>query len=156
MWNWSRSFFYRRGARHVVRSAEQRSQYSRYSLHSAFRVCGIRHCGIRFTSYFGAMADRHASPVKVLRGLSLATALTMALVSLAIHFHVNAWLVFASIQLLAFCSSPTWSISSTIVFARLADARQEFGVIRAMATLDGWRGAGCQSLERGLFDARIL
>ncbi|MEO5804427.1 MAG: MFS transporter [Verrucomicrobiota bacterium] len=90
---------------------------------------------------FGAMADRHASPVKVLRGLSFATALAMTLVAMAIQLHANAWLVLALIQLLAFCTSPTWSIASTIVFARLADARQEFGPIRAMATL-GWM-AGC-------------
>src|ERR1039457_283441 len=34
---------------------------------------------------FGAMADRHASPVKVLRGLSLATAAAMALASTSIR-----------------------------------------------------------------------
>ena len=86
---------------------------------------------------FGAMADRHASPVKVLRGLSLATALAMALASTAIHQHWSPWLVLGLIQLHAICSSPTFSISSTIVFARLADAKKEFGPIRAMATL-GW------------------
>ena len=32
---------------------------------------------------FGAMADRHASPVKVLRGLALATAVAMAVASTA-------------------------------------------------------------------------
>jgi hypothetical protein len=47
----------------------------------------------------------------------------------------------ALIQLHALCSSPTWSISSTIVFARLADAQKEFGPIRAMGTL-GWM-SGC-------------
>lgn len=90
---------------------------------------------------FGAMADRHASPVKVLRGLALATAAAMALASTAIKLGWNPWLVLALIQLHALCSSPTWSIASTIVFARLADARKEFGPIRAMATL-GWM-AGC-------------
>jgi len=90
---------------------------------------------------FGAMADRHASPVKVLRGLALATAFAMALASTAIHLRWSPWLVLALIQLHALCSSPTWSISSTIVFARLADAKKEFGPIRAMATL-GWM-AGC-------------
>lgn len=90
---------------------------------------------------FGAMADRHASPVKVLRGLSLATAVSMTLVSMAMKFHANPWFVLGLIQLLAFCTAPTWSIASTIVFARLADAKQEFGPIRAMATL-GWM-AGC-------------
>ena len=38
---------------------------------------------------FGAMADRHASPVKVLRGLALATAVAMALASTAIKFHAG-------------------------------------------------------------------
>ncbi|MCU0783422.1 MAG: MFS transporter [Verrucomicrobia bacterium] len=90
---------------------------------------------------FGAMADRHASPVKVLRGLSVATAVTMALASAAIQLRWHPWLVLALIQLYALCASPTWSISSTIVFARLEDAKKEFGPIRAMATL-GWM-AGC-------------
>jgi MFS family permease len=90
---------------------------------------------------FGAMADRQASPVKVLRGLSLATAVAMALASTAIHCRWNPWLVLALIQLHALCTSPTFSISSTIIFARLADAKMEFGPIRAMATL-GWM-AGC-------------
>ncbi len=90
---------------------------------------------------FGAMADRHASPVKVLRGLALATAVAMALASAAIHLRWNPWVVLALIQLHALCSSPTWSISSTLVFARIADAKKEYGPIRAMATL-GWM-AGC-------------
>jgi MFS family permease len=90
---------------------------------------------------FGAMADRQASPVKVLRGLAFATALAMALASTSIKLHWSPWLVLGLIQLHALCSSPTWSISSTIIFARLADAKKEFGPIRAMATL-GWM-AGC-------------
>jgi len=90
---------------------------------------------------FGAMADRHASPAKVLRGLSLATAAAMVLASTAIKLGWNPWVVLALIQLHALCSSPTFSIASTIVFARLADAQKEFGPIRAMATL-GWM-SGC-------------
>jgi MFS family permease len=90
---------------------------------------------------FGALADRHASPVKVLRGLAFATAVTMALASLAIRSGWNAWGVLALIQVHALCSAPTFSIASAIVLARLADARKEFGPIRAMATL-GWMGGG--------------
>ena len=90
---------------------------------------------------FGAMADRHASPVKVLRGLALATAVAMAAASTAIRYDAGPWVVLGCIQLHAFCSAPTWSIASTIVFARLADAKKEFGPIRAMATL-GWM-TGC-------------
>jgi nucleoside transporter len=86
---------------------------------------------------FGAMADRHAAPVKVLRGLALATAAAMTLASTAIKFNCNGWVILALIQLHALCSAPLWSISSTIVFARLADAKKEFGPIRSMGTL-GW------------------
>ena len=42
---------------------------------------------------FGAMADRHLGPVRVLRGLSIATALAMALATTAIQLGWNAWLV---------------------------------------------------------------
>lgn len=90
---------------------------------------------------FGAMADRHTSPVKVLRWLALATAGAMTLASTAIQLGWNPWLVLALIQFHALCSAPSSSILSTIAFARLADAQNEFGPIRAMATL-GWM-AGC-------------
>ena len=91
--------------------------------------------------FFGAMADRHTSPVKVLRGLSIATALAMALASYAI---ANAWnpsLILGIILLHALCSTPTWSLASTICFARLTDAKRQFGPIRAVATM-GWM-TGC-------------
>lgn len=103
---------------------------------------------------FGAMADRHASPVKVLRGLALATAAAMALASTAIKLGWNPWLVLALIQLHALCSSPTWSISSAIVFARLKDSKREFGPIRAMATF-GWV-AGCLTVSALNADASTL
>lgn len=103
---------------------------------------------------FGAMADRHASPVKVLRGLALATAIFTSLASTAIHLRAHAWVVLALIQLNALCASPTWSLSSSIVFARLADARKEFGPIRAMATL-GWM-AGCWLISLLNADASAL
>ena len=94
---------------------------------------------------FGAMADRHASPVKVLRWLALATALAMAAASTAIRFGADVWVTLALIQVHAFCSSPTWSIASTIIFARLADAKKEFGPIRAIATI-GWM-IGCLAVS---------
>ncbi len=90
---------------------------------------------------FGAMADRHASPVKVMRWLALASAGAMALVAAAIGAGTKPWLVLALVQLHSFCSAPAWSIGSTIVLGRLADAKKEFGPIRAMATI-GWMG-GC-------------
>ncbi|HVU08382.1 MAG TPA: MFS transporter [Verrucomicrobiae bacterium] len=89
---------------------------------------------------FGAMADRHVPPVRVLRWLALATALTMSLVSTAIKFHCNQWLILALLQLLALANAPLTGISSAIVLARLADSK-EFAPIRLMMTL-GWM-AGC-------------
>ena len=90
---------------------------------------------------FGAMADRHAGPVQVLRGLAVATALAMGLATSAIQHRWPPGLVLALIQLHALCSAPTWSLSTTIVFSRLQDARREFGSVRAMGTL-GWM-LGC-------------
>ena len=103
---------------------------------------------------FGAMADRHASPAKVLRGLSLATAVALAVVSTAIKAGASPWVVLGLIQVHALCASPTWSLSSSLVFARLADARRQFGPIRAMATL-GWM-AGCCGVSVLNADASTL
>ncbi|MBC8097121.1 MAG: MFS transporter [Akkermansiaceae bacterium] len=103
---------------------------------------------------FGAMADRHASPVRVLRWLALATAATMTLASTGIRLGWNPWLVLGLIQLHALSSSPTWSIASTIVFARLENAQKEFGPIRAMATI-GWM-SGCWVVSLFSYDASAL
>jgi nucleoside transporter len=89
---------------------------------------------------FGAMADRHAAPARVLRWLALATALMMALTSTAIKFNGNEWLVLALIQILSLCSAPMLSISSTIIFARLAHSN-EFAPMRVMLTF-GWMAGG--------------
>jgi MFS family permease len=86
---------------------------------------------------FGAMADHHASPIKVLRGLAFATSVMIAVVSTAIRLGWNPWLVLALIQIYCLCASPLTSISSTIIFARLADSQKEFGPIRGMFTF-GW------------------
>ena len=86
---------------------------------------------------FGALADRHLPSVTVLRWLAVATAAAMGLVSTSIQHGWNRWIVLAVIQVFALCSAPISSISATIVFERLADARKEFGQIRAMFTL-GW------------------
>ena len=90
---------------------------------------------------FGAIADRHASPVRVLRCLSMATGLAMILATTAIRLGWNAWAVLGLIQIQALCLSPTASIAATIAFSRLANAGTQFGPLRAMATL-GWM-SGC-------------
>jgi nucleoside transporter len=90
---------------------------------------------------FGAMADRHVSPVKVLRGLATASGVMIAVVSTTIHARWNPWVILGLIQIYSLCAAPLISISSTIIFARLADSQKEFGPIRGMYTL-GWM-AGC-------------
>jgi nucleoside transporter len=89
---------------------------------------------------FGAMADRHVAPARVLRWLAVATAVMLLLVSTAIRFQANAWLVLALIQMLTLCNAPMLSISSTIIFARLADSK-EFAPMRVMLTF-GWMAGG--------------
>jgi nucleoside transporter len=90
---------------------------------------------------FGAMADHEMSPIKVLRGLSAATAVAIAIVAGAIQLGWNRWLVLGLVQIYCLCASPLLSISSTIIFSRLADSQKEFGPMRGMYTL-GWM-IGC-------------
>jgi nucleoside transporter len=86
---------------------------------------------------FGAMADRHVPPAKVLRGLALATATTLLVISLAMQHHWPAGFILVLIQIFYFSYSPMFSISTALVLARLQDAKKEFGPVRAVATV-GW------------------
>jgi MFS family permease len=88
---------------------------------------------------FGAMADRHVPPARVLRWLATATGVTMAVIATAIQYHWNPWLVLALIQIFALTYAPMFSISTALVLARLADAKKEFGPVRSLATV-GWMG----------------
>src|SRR5476651_1268426 len=90
---------------------------------------------------FGAMADRHVPPARVLRWLATATAISMAVVSTAIKYHSHPWLILALIQVFYFSYAPMFSISTALVLARLENAKKEFGPVRSMATI-GWM-AGC-------------
>jgi MFS family permease len=90
---------------------------------------------------FGAMADRHASPVAVLRGLAVASAATMSVVAWSVKSGGSPGLVLLLIQIYALCAAPTGSIVSAIVFSRLQNSQRQFGPIRAGATV-GWM-AGC-------------
>jgi nucleoside transporter len=86
---------------------------------------------------FGAMADRHVPPARVLRWLALATSALMTVISTAMSYDWHAWLILALIQVFYLAYAPMFSISTALVLARLQDAKKEFGPIRAMATL-GW------------------
>ncbi len=103
---------------------------------------------------FGAMADRHASPVLVLRWLAAASAVTMTLATWSIQHAWPAWLVVALIQALMLSSTPITSISTSIVFSRLRDPKREFGPIRAIATF-GWM-CGCWLVSALNADASTL
>jgi nucleoside transporter len=94
---------------------------------------------------FGALADRHLGPARVLRWLALATAGAITLAATAMRLRAGPIVVLALIQLHALCSAPTWSLASSIVLGRLRDAPREFGPIRALATV-GWM-AGCWAVS---------
>jgi MFS family permease len=103
---------------------------------------------------FGAMADRHASPVQVLRWLAAASAAAIALVGYAIARRWSGGAVLGLIQLYALFAVPTTSIVSTIVFSRLRDSQRQFGPIRAVATF-GWM-CGCWLISALSVDASPL
>ncbi len=102
---------------------------------------------------FGAMADRHVPPVKVLRWLAVAAGGTMAIVALAIQRGWSPGLVLLLIQLQALFSAPTGSITTAIVFAGLRNSQQEFGPVRAGATF-GWM-CGCWIISALNADASV-
>ena len=86
---------------------------------------------------FGAMADRHVPPARVLRWLASATGITMAVIGTAIKLGWNPWLVLALILIFSLSYAPMFSISTALVLARLENARKEYGPVRALATV-GW------------------
>lgn len=90
---------------------------------------------------FGAIADRHASPVLVLRWAALGSALTSAVATWAISAHWPAAAVLGLIQTQALFATPTWSLLTSIALAGLRDPTREFGPVRAFGTF-GWI-AGC-------------
>ncbi len=104
--------------------------------------------------FFGALADRQLGPTRVLRGLCIATAISMAVASWAIRDGWNPWGVLALIQVFALCITPTVSLSTTIAMSRLQDPRRQFGPVRAMGTI-GWM-VGCWVISAMNADASTL
>ncbi|HEY5041527.1 MAG TPA: hypothetical protein VIK53_05935, partial [Verrucomicrobiae bacterium] len=64
---------------------------------------------------FGAMADRHVPPAKVLRWLAAATGVMTAVIATAIKDGWTPWLVLALIQLFSLSYAPMFSISTALV-----------------------------------------
>lgn len=100
---------------------------------------------------FGAMADRHVPPARVLRWLAFATAIAMTVIAAAMQHAWNPWVVLGLILVFSLSYAPMFSISTALVLARLGDAKKEFGPVRAMATI-GWMGGalliGLLNLDR--------
>lgn len=103
---------------------------------------------------FGAMADRHMAPARVLGGVAALAGLTMALAAWAIQHCWAPPSVLGLIQLHALFSVPTWSIASSVVFAQLSNSSKQFGPIRAMATI-GWM-CGCWLVSALNADTSVL
>src|SRR5438046_1500520 len=55
---------------------------------------------------FGAMADRHAAPMKVLRGLTIAASAATLLATFSMERHWPAGVVLVFILLVALCAAP--------------------------------------------------
>jgi MFS family permease len=103
--------------------------------------------------FFGGLADRHLSPVQVLRWLAALTGVAMALATTGIMLGWNRWLVLGLIQLHALITAPTWSLSTTIVLSRLKEPKRQFGPVRVAATV-GWL-VGCLGISLMHADASV-
>ena len=91
--------------------------------------------------FVGALADQRVAPTRLLRWLSGAGAVCLAMAFVAIDRGWKPWWMLIFIQLHALCATPTMSLLTSIVFARLREPQKEFGPLRAWATF-GWIVAG--------------
>lgn len=91
--------------------------------------------------FVAALADQKHSPVTLLRWLTGGTSLSLLLTCGSLHWGWSDALILACAQLQALVSMPVWSVTSSIVFSQLHDAKRQFGPLRAWAT-GGWM-AGC-------------
>ena len=89
----------------------------------------------------GALADQRFSSERVMRWLALGSGVFMALMFHAIQNHWHWAVVVVLAQLLALWAMPSFGLSTSLVIARLSNPRQQFGPVRAAATL-GWIVAG--------------
>jgi Nucleoside H+ symporter len=65
----------------------------------------------------------------------------LCLLSLAIDRHSQGWLVLVLAQVHALFSVPSFGLATSLVIARLAEPKREFGPLRAFATV-GWMVGG--------------
>ncbi len=91
--------------------------------------------------FVGAMADQRHSPVLLVRWLTAATSAALLLTCGALSWGWADAAILACAQLLALVALPVWSVTSSIIFSQLHDAKTQFGPLRACATA-GWM-VGC-------------
>ena len=89
----------------------------------------------------GALADQRVSPTLIIRWLSLATALLLALVCRAIEQSWSDAAILACALAMALVSTPMWGLGSSIVLSQLKQPGRQFGPVRAWATI-GWMSGG--------------
>jgi len=89
----------------------------------------------------GALADQRYSSERVLRwlGLGAATFLCLLFYGIQERWHWSVIILLAQVH--ALWSVPSFGLATSLVISRLADAKSQFGPIRAWATL-GWMLAG--------------
>lgn len=100
---------------------------------------------------FGAMADRHVAPARVLRWLAISSAAAVTTASWSIGNHLPAAAVLSFILIYSLVSVPTSSIAASVVLSRLRDSQNQFGPIRAVGTI-GWM-VGCLMISLLGFDS---
>ncbi len=100
--------------------------------------------------FFGAMADRSALPAKVLRWVSVATAIMVLWIAWGVEWKWNAWFLLCLIQVQSLFLVPTSSLAGSIVLFRLRNSKNQYGSIRALGTI-GWM-AGCWTTSLLGFD----
>lgn len=89
----------------------------------------------------GALADQRVSPTLIVRWLSLATALMLALVCRAIELGWSDSAILACALGMSLVSTPMWGLGSSIVLSQLRQPGRQFGPVRAWATI-GWMSGG--------------
>jgi hypothetical protein len=89
----------------------------------------------------GAWADQRMAPERVLRWLGTGSAVLLTLLYVGIGHRWHAGWILVLAQVHAFWSVPTFSLTTSLILARLHGQKANFGPVRLWATL-GWMSAG--------------
>lgn len=89
----------------------------------------------------GALADQCYSSERVLRWLGLGAAVCLCALSFAIDRHWRGAVVLVLAQVHALFSVPSFGLATSLVISRLNNPKNQFGPLRAFATI-GWMVGG--------------